>query len=81
MLNIMRSKFLNLNFKDFSKGLIVAVLTAVITYLYEAVQTGDFTAIDWKTVGFTALSATIAYLMKNLVTNSDGEVATAERKV
>ena len=69
----MKSDFLNLNWKDFVKGLLVAVLTAVITYLYGVIGTGDFTAIDWKMVGSTALIAALAYLSKNLFTNSEGE--------
>lgn len=76
----MKSNFLNLNFKDFSKGLLVAVITAVLTYLYEVIQTGDFTAIDWKMVGSTALIAAVGYLAKNLLTNSDGEPLKVERK-
>ena len=76
----MKSKFLNLNFNDFAKGLLTAIIVAVITYIYEAVQTGSLSDIDWKIVGFTALTAAVGYLFKNLVTNSDGEVAKAERK-
>lgn len=68
----MKSNFLNLNFKDISKGLLTAVIVAVLTYLYEVIQTGDFTAIDWKLVGSTALIAAVGYLFKNLVTNSEG---------
>jgi len=58
----------------------VSVITAVLTYLYEVTQSGDFTAIEWKTVGLTALIAAISYLSKNLLTNSEGEVMKAERK-
>ena len=76
----MRSKFFTLNFRDIAKGFLTAILTAVITYIYEAVQTGSLAGIDWKIVGFTALTAAVGYLFKNLVTNSDGEVAKAERK-
>lgn len=68
----MKSKFLNLNFKDLAKGLLTAVIVAVITYLYEVIGTGDFTTIDWKVVGTTALIAAVGYLFKNLVTNSEG---------
>ena len=67
----MNSTFLNLNNKDFIKGLIVAVLSAVITIVYNTVQTGSLT-FDWKAIGLTALSSAIAYIMKNLFTNSTG---------
>lgn len=69
----MKSNFLNLNFKDFLKGLLTAVITAVSAYIYEVIQSADLTAIDWKFVGTTALIASIGYLTKNLLTNSDGE--------
>lgn len=75
----MKSKFLNLNMIDMLKGLLTAIIVAVLTYFYEVVQTGDFTAIEWKTVGFTALTAGIGYLFKNLITNSNGEVAKTEQ--
>ena len=67
----MNSTFLNLNNKDFIKGLIVAVLSAVITIIYNTVQAGSLT-FDWKAIGLTALSSAIAYIMKNLFTNSTG---------
>ena len=76
----MKSNFLNLNLTDLTKGLVVAVLTAVITYLYEALQSGDFTSFDWKVVGTTALIAAIGYLSKNLLTNSEGQVLSPEDK-
>lgn len=69
----MKSNFLNLNFRDLAKGLLTAIITAISAYLYEAIQSGDLTAIDWKFVGTTALIAAIGYLTKNLLTNSDGE--------
>jgi hypothetical protein len=67
----MNSTFLNLNNKDFIKGLIVAVLSAVITIIYNTVQSGSLT-FDWKAIGLTALSSAMAYIMKNLFTNSTG---------
>lgn len=76
----MKSNFLNLNLTDLTKGLVVAVLTAVITYLYKALQSGDFTSLDWKIVGTTALIAAIGYLSKNLLTNSEGQVMSPEDK-
>lgn len=67
----MNSTFLNLNNKDFIKGLIVAVLSAVVTIIYNTVQAGSLT-FDWKAIGLTALSSAMAYIMKNLFTNSTG---------
>ena len=55
--------------KDFLKGLILAVITAVITIVYTSVQAGSLT-FDWKVIGTTALSAALAYITKNLLTNN-----------
>ena len=66
------STFLNLNIEDLAKGLILTVLTSVITIIYNTVSTGSLT-FDWKAIGLTALTSGLAYLMKNLLTNSKGE--------
>jgi hypothetical protein len=69
----MNSTFLNLNVNDFIKGLAVAVLTSVLTIVYNTLQTGSL-AFDWTSIATTALTAAIAYLMKNLLTNSEGKL-------
>lgn len=74
----MRSEFFSLNWRDLGKGLIVAVITAVLTYAWAAIEAGGLTSIDWQVVGSTAIISAIGYLMKNLVTNSEGEVAKTE---
>lgn len=76
----MNSPFLNLNPKDFLKGLFIAVVTAVITILYTSIQNNVFT-FDWKNIGMVALSAALAYIMKNLLTNSKNELLKQETKV
>ena len=68
----MKSVFLNLNLADFGKGLLLAVLTSVLTIIYTTIQTGSL-LIDWKLVGTTALTAGLSYVIKNLFTNSDGQ--------
>ena len=70
---IMNSTFLNLNVNDFIKGLAVAVLTSVLTIVYNTLQTGSL-AFDWTAIATTALTAAIAYLMKNLLTNTEGKM-------
>lgn len=74
----MPSDFLKLNWEDFGRGLVVAVLSAVITYLYQAVQT-SFTTLDFATLGQVAITALLAYLLKNLTTNSNGDLLKGER--
>lgn len=73
----MNSTFLNLNFNDFVKGLAVAVLTSVLTIVYDVVQTGSLT-FDWKHIGTAAITTAIAYLLKNLFTNSTGTMLKKE---
>jgi hypothetical protein len=68
----MKSVFMNLNLADFGKGLLLAVLTSVLTIVYTTVQSGSL-LIDWTMVGTTALTTGLAYILKNLFTNSDGQ--------
>jgi hypothetical protein len=71
------SKFLSLNSKDFIKGLFIAVLTSVITMLYTSIEAGELT-FNLKAIGMTAISSALAYITKNLITNSDGSLLKKE---
>jgi hypothetical protein len=73
------STFLNLNSSDFIKGLIMAVLSSVITVVYQTVEAGSLT-FDWKAIGTMALTSALAYIMKNLFTNSTGKLFAKESK-
>lgn len=73
----MQSTFLTLNSKDFIKGLMVAVLTTVISIVYTSLQAGNL-QLDWKVLGMTALSSALAYITKNLFTNSTGAILKKE---
>jgi accessory gene regulator protein AgrB len=78
----MRSGLFKLNWLDFGKGLIVAVITAILTFLYEQVVQGGV-ALDLallQQVGSVALAALLAYVLKNLFTNSQGKFLKAEPK-
>ena len=77
----MKSSFLKLNWKDFIKGLILAFITALITGFYELLQEGAF-AFDWvtlKPVLMVSIAAALSYLIKNLLTNSEDKLLTAEK--
>lgn len=75
------SKFLSLNTRDFLKGLIVAIVSAVLTFAYDALAAGElFSESSLKKIGFVALAALLSYLLKNLFTNTSGEIFTPERK-
>ena len=75
----MQSTFLNLNTNDFIKGLVMAVLSTVITIIYQTVEAGSL-VFDWKSIGTMALTTALAYIMKNLFTNSTGSLFAAEQK-
>ena len=76
----MRSDFFALNWKDLLKGVIVAVLTAVFATVAGLIQTGTlFAKESLAAIGISALTALLAYLSKNLFTNSDGEILTKEK--
>ncbi len=73
------SNFLNLNWNDFGKGLVVAVLTVVVGMIGDIIATGGFpTGPQWKAIGLAGLSAAIAYILKNLLTNSEGKLLRKE---
>lgn len=68
----MNSTLFTLDNKDFIKGLLVAILSSVITILYNTIQSGSLT-FDWKAIGTMALTSALGYILKNLLTNSTGE--------
>lgn len=57
---------------DYVKGFVVAVLTAVLSVIYQALT--DDQVIEVGLVVNTALTAGIAYLLKNLSTDSQGKI-------
>lgn len=69
----MKSKFLSLNATDFLRGLVVSVLSAVLTIIYQTIQAGSLT-FDWKAIGTIAASAALGYILKNLLTNSEDQL-------
>jgi hypothetical protein len=77
----MKAKLFTLNKKDFWKGLILAVITAIITFLTNELQSGTTINLElFKRVGLTSLIAFLSYLVKNLFTNSSDQFATSETK-
>jgi len=73
------SKLWNLNTRDFIKGLLVAIITAVLTFLTEVLQVGGaFDADFFKKLAIAATIGFLSYLIKNLLTNSNDQVITKE---
>lgn len=64
-----------LGWSDLAKGLIVAILTGVLTYGQQAVAnaTLDFAALNWSTIGGVAAAGAVGYLLKNLLSDNDGK--------
>lgn len=73
------SEFLKLNIGDFIRGLIVAVFAAILVPISQTIESGSLT-FDWAAMGKMALAAAIAYLGKNLLTNSRGSFAETDQK-
>lgn len=71
------SKFLTINWRDFLKGLVVAVLTAILSTLYNILSVGG--AVTFRSVLVPGVLAMIAYLLKNLVTNKDDQLLTPDK--
>ena len=77
-----RSIYRSLNMTDFLKGLLIAFLTALFAGLIELFEAGPFT-FTWLTfqpIVYSAVSAALAYLIKNFFTNSTGEILKRELK-
>ena len=74
----MSSTYLSLNKKDFIKGLVVAVLTAVISVIYTSIESGSL-EFNVKSIVIAALSAALAYIMKNALTNSNDQFLKKEK--
>jgi len=71
----MKSKFLTLDWKDFSRGLLIAFLTAVLTGVINMLDAGAvFTWATLKPVLIAGISAALSYLLKCLATNSQDQM-------
>lgn len=73
----MQSGIFKLGMVDLAKGLVLALLTAVLTSAQQAITAGnlDPASWDWRTIGGVALGAGVAYLLKNLLSTTDGKFA------
>ena len=77
----MKSSFLNLKKSDFWKGLILAVLTAILSGLIVVLQSGsDFKTINFYPIWSSAGIAFCSYIIKNLLTNSSDQFLKKEQQ-
>lgn len=76
----MKSKFLSLDTKDAINGFIVAFLSAALTAVLATLDSGTLpTLAELKSAGIIGLTAGLSYLIKNVLTNSNGELVKAEK--
>lgn len=69
----MNSSLFKLNIWDLTKGLVVAVLASVLVIVRDTVSAGSLN-FDWAAILQSGLLSAVAYLLKNLFTNQNGEL-------
>jgi len=78
----MKSKFLALDWKDFSRGLLIAFLTAILTGVINILDAGAvFTWVTLKPVLIAGISAALSYLLKCLATNAQDQLLRREPRL
>lgn len=74
-----QSNFLGLNLADIVKGLLMAILTPVLVTIQLSVEAGILT-FNWHAIAISAVAGGVGYIIKNLLSNSDGIPLAKERK-
>lgn len=75
----MDSKIFNINLKDLLKGFIIAAIAAIGTALMPLLESGTLpTLAQLQAAGIVALTAGLAYLLKNFLTNSKDQLLKKE---
>jgi hypothetical protein len=73
------SSFLSLNTKDFLKGLGITIGGSIIASAIAILNTGRLpNLIELKAIAISSISVGVAYILKNLFTNSSNEFAKKE---
>jgi len=69
------SNFLTVNTRDLLHGLVMVIVSAVLTSLVQLLQTGtSFGTNELKSVGLVALITGLTYLSKKLATDNEGKL-------
>ena len=75
------SKFLSLNFQDILKGFVVSIIAPFLYGLIGYLDAGTIpTMAEIKPMAIIALSAGLSYLLKNWLTNNQGQILKKEPK-
>lgn len=72
-----QSNFLSLGWRDFLRGLIIAILTPVLVIIQQSLDTGSL-IFNWQTIGYSAIAGGVAYLLKNILTSPDSKPISAD---
>ena len=73
------SSYLKLNLNDLFKWCVTAIIWAIFTAWYHLVSSGtEFSLASMKTIAMAGLMAGLAYMAKNLITNSQGNLLQSE---
>ena len=78
----MKSVFGTINWLDIGKGFVVAIFSALITSVYQIIQAGTPIVFSWsffQPIVYVAVGSGLAYLIKNVFTNSQGETFIKEK--
>ena len=68
-ITVTTSKKFRLNWQDYAKGIVVAILTPVIFIIQNSLDAGTL-SFNWKQISIAAISGFVAYLVKNFFTSS-----------
>lgn len=76
MQNFIQSAFLRLNVKDVAKAVALAVITAFVGAVHQALTAHGFdvASYDWQGILSLSEKAGEAYLLKNFLSDQDGKV-------
>ena len=67
------SELFSLSVQDWLKGLLVAVIGAVISLIQTSITAGSF-EFDWQSIWKVAMAAGVAYLSKQFFTGTPAKV-------
>lgn len=73
-----KSKLGTLHLNDFTRGLLIAVIAPVLIFIEQMITEQNINTVNWEAMGLSAFASGLAYILKNLGTNSDGKILKAE---
>ncbi len=69
------SNLFSINWSDFGKGLLLAVIAVILQGAYTIIGDGGYgTGAEWAELLHTGVVTILAYLTKNLLTGSGGKL-------